>query len=534
MKKWKKMLAALLAMAVMLPCIPICKLEAKASNVSGKFQYESGYRDADGAWWPDENAEGIGIIRYTGKGWNVTVPQVIDGKKVIDIGNRAFDNCKNLTGISIPDTVKGIGEAAFGDCTKLTSITIPASVVSINYSSFEGCIGLKSIKVDAKNPIYDSRGHCNAIIETKANRLTHGCKNTVIPSSVKSIGIFAFAGCTGLTGITIPVSVTTIESHAFARSGLKKIAIPSSVKSIKSSVFSNCKNLVSVTLPRGIKSLEYGVFSGCSKLKKIAIPANVKTIDWYAFSNCTSLTSVTIPGSVTSIGSGAFSGCSSLKSVTIPGSATSIDFGAFNGCSKKLVICGKSGSKAEKYAKYNNIAFRISSSGPKTNISCKKTSYKVTYGTKPFEINAESESKMTFSSSNPKIATVDKNTGIVTVKNTGVVTITIKTRAASRNVTVKVSPKKLSVKTLTAHEGGKLSVKWNKDKRATGYQVQVSATRDFKKIIKTQETTKNSCTISKLGAGKKYYVRIRSYKKSGKQRLYGSWSSAKLSSKIKK
>ena len=85
-----------------------------------------------------------------------------------------------------------------------TEITILDSVTSIGNSAFEGCSGLTSISVDVNNPKYDSRNNCNAIIETETNTLIAGCKNTIIPDSVTSIGKDAFLGCSGFKEIRIP------------------------------------------------------------------------------------------------------------------------------------------------------------------------------------------------------------------------------------------------------------------------------------------------------------------------------------------
>ena len=167
------------------------------------------------------------------------------------------------------------------------------------------------------------------------------------------------------------------------------------------------------------------------------------------------------------------------------------------------------------------------------SITCKKTLYKVSYGAAPFKINASSKGKMTFTSSKPKIVAVNKNTGKVTIKNTGIATITIKAGKASKKVTVKVYPKKPSVMP-SAAKGKKLCLKWPKDKRASGYKVQISTDKNFKKGVKSKNVSKTSYTFKKLKTGKKYYVRIRSYKKYGKEMLYSKWSKIKRSSKIKK
>ncbi|EOS24158.1 hypothetical protein C806_02200 [Lachnospiraceae bacterium 3-1] len=172
---------------------------------------------------------------------------------------------------------------------------------------------------------------------------------------------------------------------------------------------------------------------------------------------------------------------------------------------------------------------------PTTEVNhCKKTVYKVAYGAKPFKINATSKSKMTFTSSKSKIAAVDKNIGRVTIKNTGVATITIKAGKVSKKVTIKVSPKKPSIKSVKTAKGKKLTVKWEKDKMALGYYVQLGTDKKFKKNVKSKSLSKTSYMFTKLKTGKRYYVRIRSYKKSGNETSYGAWSKAKVSGKIKK
>ena len=141
---------------------------------------------------------------------------IIIPNSVTCIGNFAFCGCRGLTSINIPKSVTSIGNNAFHDCRGLTSITIPSSVTSIGDAAFWGCSSLTAIQVDAANNVYDSRNSCNAIIETATNTLVAGCKNTIIPSSVTSIGIVAFAGCSSLTAINIPASVTTIGHNSFS------------------------------------------------------------------------------------------------------------------------------------------------------------------------------------------------------------------------------------------------------------------------------------------------------------------------------
>ncbi len=150
---------------------------------------------------------------------------------------------------------------------------------------------------------------------------------------------YAFDGCSGLTSVTIPGSVTSIGNYAFCYCrGLTSVTIPNSVTSIGNSAFYGCTGLTSVTIGSGVTSIGYGTFGGCTSLTSVTIGSGVTSIGNYAFDRCSGLTSITIGNSVTSIGSGAFFGCSGLTSVTIPNSVTSIEAWAFDDCNLESVI----------------------------------------------------------------------------------------------------------------------------------------------------------------------------------------------------
>ena len=213
---------------------------------------------------------------------SITIPN-----SVTSIENSAFDGCSGLTSITIPNSVTSIGYYAFSRCSGLTSITIPNSVTSIDTYAFWGCSGLESIVVDPRNTKYDSRDNCNAIIETATNTLVLGCKNTIIPNSVTSIGNSAFYNCTGLTSITIPNSVTSIGDNAFRYcSGLTSITIPNSVTSIGHSAFYNCTGLTSITIPNSVTSIDGYAFEGCSNLTDVyCLATNVPATSSNAFNS---------------------------------------------------------------------------------------------------------------------------------------------------------------------------------------------------------------------------------------------------------
>ena len=232
------------------------------------------------------NAQGALVIpesvSYEGHDYTVTV-----------IGNAAFMYCFYLTSLTIPNSVNTIEEAAFAYCSGFTGdLVIPNSVNTIEASAFHTCYGFdgtlvlgngvtsigawafnscdgltgvlnipsnvasigedafvyckfEGIVVDHENPNFDSRNDCNAIIETSTNKLTTGCKNTVIPNTVTAIGNNAFKGITGMTSIEIPDSVISIGDNAFAfcfdLTG--DLVIPNSVETIGESAFFQCEGL---------------------------------------------------------------------------------------------------------------------------------------------------------------------------------------------------------------------------------------------------------------------------------------------------
>ena len=331
-KKLKRILSALLVAVMLVGIAPMGgNIKASALNSSGQCG-ENVYYTFD---------ESTGLLTVSGEGemWgrrfdgNSEIKTVVVEDGVTSIGNGTFYCCTGLTSITIPDSVTSIGSLAFYCCTGLTSITIPDSVTSIGNSAFYCCTGLTSVTVDSNNKKYDSRNNCNAIIETESNTLITGCKNTIIPDGVTSIGDTAFYYCTGLTSITIPDSVTSIGSGAFEGcTGLTSITIPDSVTSIGDTAFYKCTGLTSITIPDSVTSIGVSAFYGCTGLTSITIGDSVTSIGDLAFCGCTGLTSITIPDSVTSIGRGAFEYCRGLTSITIPDSVTSIDDEAFYKC----------------------------------------------------------------------------------------------------------------------------------------------------------------------------------------------------------
>ncbi len=214
---------------------------------------------------------------------------------IISIGAAAFRS-NGLSGcLIIPNSVISIGNGAFSFCRSLTSLNIGNSLISIGGGAFSGCDSLEQIIVEAGNTVYDSRENCNAIIKTNTNELEVGCKNTIIPNSVISIGASAFEDCTGLTSVVLPNSITSIGDYAFSGcSGLPSIEIPNSVTTIGISAFSYCSGLTSIEIPNSLTSIPGSAFSHCSGLTSIVLPNSITSIGDYAFSGCSGMTSMTV------------------------------------------------------------------------------------------------------------------------------------------------------------------------------------------------------------------------------------------------
>ena len=222
-------------------------------------------------------------IQYTSSNDKVVEPYNLNAFGANIVSN-VYKNGQGL--ITLDGPVTKIGAEAFSGCQTLTSIVIPKDVKDIEYYAFARCESLTSIVVVEENTKYDSRDNCNAIIETATNSLIVGCKNTVIPNSVTSIGDFAFYAYQTLTSITLPNSITSIGVEAFSGCNLIDLTIPGSVKSIGMWAFIHCTSLSNLTLQNGIETIGERAFAYCSALKSIILPESVTKIDIWAFRDC--------------------------------------------------------------------------------------------------------------------------------------------------------------------------------------------------------------------------------------------------------
>lgn len=306
---------------------------------------------------------------------------------VTTIGNDAFYDCVPMTSISFPSSVKRIEQNAFRGCTGLKNVdfnqvtslanyafencgletlTIPASLTSISSSSFWGCpASLNEITVDPGNSYYSSPNGCNAIIG--GTTLVLGCRNTVIPNTVKSVEDCAFLGCSALTNLELPEALLSIGSRAFQGcSGLTSLELPETLTSIGSYAFYSCSGLESITIPPLIINIGNYTFYNCRALTNISLPS-VKTIGEQAFYSCSGLNRVTMGSELTSIGVMAFYYCQSLESVyclaPTPPTIGASCFGRNANDRKIYVLADAVEAYKTKWKAYANAIFSLATGG---------------------------------------------------------------------------------------------------------------------------------------------------------------------------
>ncbi len=308
-----------------------------------------------------KNIHRVGLFAFnqcTNLGW------VSFGENLREIGAFAFYNCVLLSTVDLPASLQTIDDNAFTGCEALAQITLPQAVTKIGEGVFAGCSTLSVMQVEANNAVYHSVENC--IVHTADKELVAGCRNSVIPTDVTTIGNEAFMGCTNLKQVIVPDNVQKIGTYAFAAcEGLTTLIISNSVTEIGGSAFAGCSHLAVVNIPSKVATIGASAFAGCSSLKVISIPVSIQAIGAGAFAGCTALERLSMPaanntyhsinncivhtanqelvvgckrsviptdGTIRRIGNEAFAGCTPLAALTLPDSITHIGDYAFSGC----------------------------------------------------------------------------------------------------------------------------------------------------------------------------------------------------------
>ena len=256
-----------------------------------------------------------------------------DLRNLETLGRDAFNGCAKLHSVILPDGLGEIGIATFESCSNLVMVTIPKSVGTIGSSAFEHCVSFKGV-LDIPESVTN--------IDWYAFANCTGLTGVNLPSGLVKLGDAAFKDCSALEKLTLPNGLKRVGEHlAYRCTSLKEVSIPSGVKRIGASAFGECKALMSVTLPQGLEELKNWSFQE-SGIESIDVPGSVKEIDPYAFAKCAGLKSVTLHEGLKTIREGAFLECTALEEITIPAGVESIEVKAFEGCVslKKVVFLG--------------------------------------------------------------------------------------------------------------------------------------------------------------------------------------------------
>ena len=269
----------------------------------------------------------------TGVSEDNVFPDFMKGKRLMKlmlptsitrIGNNALRDCDNIKSITIPATVTLIGQYAFYDCAALNSVEVPenSQLQSVEKYAFAYTSGsTKSLKIID----FTQAQQLQTIGDYTFNY--SGLENILLPSSLQSIGSYAFQNCTALTNVATSAN---IGSYAFQNcTALTNVAANSN---IGNNAFDGCNALDKITLGEGVTSIGQYAFSGCSSLKDIILPSTLSKIDSYAFKGCTSLQSIVLPDALTSLGSYTFNGCTALTDAEIGMGITSVPQYLFSGC----------------------------------------------------------------------------------------------------------------------------------------------------------------------------------------------------------
>lgn len=249
----------------------------------------------------DSELGGMVITKYNGKNAaNVKIPSIIEGNKVVKIGNSAFGHADSAVIVVIPDSVKSIGNNAFESCGKLENVFIPSGITAIENNTFSNCKKLKSVNIpDGVTSIgFAAFSSC------------HSLKTVKIPASVETIGERAFADCVSLSALDVDVNNKNFCSEngvLFNKDKSTLICYPAGITNGE------------YTVPNGVAAIQSDAFANNVYIKSVVIPDGVKSIGYQAFMFCDNLESVTIPDSVTSVGKEPFSFCKKLTNAAYKG-----------------------------------------------------------------------------------------------------------------------------------------------------------------------------------------------------------------------
>ncbi len=371
------------------------KLVSECTRDKSYFKYYSKYNSrwyggsrgyglaADGSTVPlfdyeINDSDQIVITGYNGNSNYINIPEEIDGKKVVTIGNSAFGyrdvisvsipntvteieswafaNCPNLRTVKFSNALSKIGACAFYECFALNNVVLPSSLKEIGSGSFGNCISIRSINIPKNlstysggvfgGPFYGCVNLKTVDFEDNITEilpyLFEGCgiEEIIIPDTVTKIGYHSFGSCELLENIDFSENLDVIENRAFENcTALTKVEFPEYFTQTQGAVFLNCTALTEAFIPKslansnkGYTDTDGGMFAGCSSLNNIILDEGIKIIPDFIYNNCTGITDVVLPETVKEIEDNAFADCNNLKTIKLPSGITQIGTDTFCKC----------------------------------------------------------------------------------------------------------------------------------------------------------------------------------------------------------
>lgn len=286
---------------------------------------------------------------------NAGLKSLNTGDGLAKIDSEAFAGNKKLTDLYLGKNVEKLGDGAFKDCAKLLAVNLPASMKSFSGNAFSGCKALDKITVDAENKAFKSVG--SAVYSADGKTLViAGAKGTaslIVADGTEKIAADAFETAKGVTAISVPASLATVEDNALdvtkwyeaakgavylgrilykVKGDMPALAITDGTVAIADNAVSNA-SVVSVAIPASVIVIGDNAFKG-SSVESLSIPAGVKEIGTAAFADMKKLSAVALGDTVELIGSAAFKNCVALAEIKLPASVKNVPADAFAGCAK--------------------------------------------------------------------------------------------------------------------------------------------------------------------------------------------------------
>lgn len=216
--------------------------------------------ESDSLYEYEETSRGLRILKYVDFDEPVVViPNIIEGKKVIAVGNYAFKGCVGIEKIIISEGIEILGNGAFLNCRGLKEAVLPGSLRGIGSTDATGCPKILGSEIKYEGAFEYS-----------------GLEEIIVPDSVKYIGENSFAGCGRLKRAILPEKLREIRENTFRWcQSLRDVVFPKDLEVVRISAFEGCDNLQTVNLPEGVTGIEEGAFAGCKNLESIYIPDSV-------------------------------------------------------------------------------------------------------------------------------------------------------------------------------------------------------------------------------------------------------------------